>query len=92
LGLVFELDADRSDWRRASPRRLAPARLVPSFVVAVAIAVGARLSTSVLPPVASEVTIAILIGLLVGRVAAIRSAPLRPGFGFSSARSGRGRS
>jgi uncharacterized integral membrane protein (TIGR00698 family) len=50
----------------------------------VAIAACARISTSVLPPVISEVTIAILIGLVVGRIAAIRSARLQPGFGFSA--------
>jgi uncharacterized integral membrane protein (TIGR00698 family) len=52
--------------------------------VAIAIAACARLSTNVLPPVVSEVTIAILIGLVVGRLESIRSARLQPGFGFSA--------
>jgi uncharacterized integral membrane protein (TIGR00698 family) len=47
--------------------------------VAVGVAIVARLSTLVLPAVVSEVTIAILIGLVVGRIPAVRAAPLGPG-------------
>jgi uncharacterized integral membrane protein (TIGR00698 family) len=41
--------------------------------------VAARLLTAVLPPVVSEVTVAILIGLVVGRIPWVRRAPLAPG-------------
>src|SRR6185436_4048856 len=44
------------------------ARLAPGLLAAIAIAVVARLATIVLPAVVSEVTIAILIGLVVGRL------------------------
>jgi len=52
---------------------------VPGLLAAIAIAVVARLSTTVLPSVVSEVTIAILLGLLVGRLPAVRTAALGPG-------------
>ena len=52
---------------------------MPGLLAAIAIAVVARLSTTVLPSVVSEVTIAILLGLLVGRLPAVRTAALGPG-------------
>jgi uncharacterized integral membrane protein (TIGR00698 family) len=45
----------------------------------VAIAGGARLATTFLPPVISEVTVAILLGIVLGRLPFIRDAALGPG-------------
>ena len=56
------------------------------MLAAIAIAVVARLATTVLPAVISEVTIAILIGLVVGRVPAVDSADLGPGLKFAAER------
>jgi uncharacterized integral membrane protein (TIGR00698 family) len=52
----------------------------------VAVAILARLATAFLPAVVSEVTIAILIGLVVGRVPAIRSATFAPGLKLAAER------
>jgi len=57
---------------------------VPGLVAAIAIGIVARLSTTVLPSVVSEVTIAILLGLVVGRLPAVRSAGLGPGLKFAA--------
>ena len=46
----------------------------------------ARLFTGYLPPVVSEVTVAILIGLVVGRVPAVRSALFQPGLKLAAER------
>ena len=46
----------------------------------------ARLTTALLPPVISEVTVAILIGVVVGRLPAIHSPRLRPGLKLTSER------
>jgi uncharacterized integral membrane protein (TIGR00698 family) len=59
-------------------------RVAPGLLAAIGIAIVARLSTVVLPPVVSEVTIAILLGLVVGRVRVVRSAPLGPGLKFAA--------
>jgi uncharacterized integral membrane protein (TIGR00698 family) len=58
----------------------------PGLLAAIAIAAVARLATTVLPSVVSEVTIAILIGLVVGRLPAVRSAALEPGLKLASER------
>jgi len=52
----------------------------------VAIAAAARLLTGLLPPVVSEVTVAILIGLLVGRLPFARDPALAPGLKFAAER------
>jgi uncharacterized integral membrane protein (TIGR00698 family) len=52
----------------------------------VAVAIVARLATAFLPAVVSEVTIAILIGLVVGRLPAIRSARFAPGLKLAAER------
>jgi uncharacterized membrane protein YadS len=53
--------------------------VAPGLLAAIAIAAVARVATTVLPSVVSEVTIAILIGLVVGRFPAVRTAPLGAG-------------
>lgn len=62
------------------------ARFGPGVLVAVAVAAMARVATTFLPPVVSEVTVAILIGLVVGRVSAVRSAPFAPGIRLAAER------
>jgi uncharacterized integral membrane protein (TIGR00698 family) len=54
-------------------------RVAPGILAASAIAAIARLSTTALPSVVSEVTIAILIGLIVGRLPTVHMAALGPG-------------
>jgi uncharacterized integral membrane protein (TIGR00698 family) len=61
-------------------------RLGPGLGAAIAVAIVARVATSFLPPVVSEVTIAILIGLVVGRLPAARSVILRPGLKVAAER------
>ena len=72
------------------PERPAPGdvivRYLPGLVAAVAVAAIARIATSFLPPVVSEVTVAILLGLVVGRVPAARSDALRPGLKLAAER------
>lgn len=61
--------------------------LIPGLLVAIAIAIVARLLTTfLLPPVVSEVTVAILIALLVGRVPVVRVLPLGPGLKVAAER------
>jgi uncharacterized integral membrane protein (TIGR00698 family) len=50
------------------------------------VAASARLGTSLLPPVVSEVTVAIVIGLVVGRASFARSATVQPGLRFAAER------
>ena len=54
-------------------------RRLPGLGAAIGVALVARFATTFLPPVVSEVTIAILIGLVLGRLPAARSAALAPG-------------
>lgn len=61
-------------------------RLLPGLAAAIAVAIVARSSTTVLPTVVSEVTIAILIGLILGRLPAARSAALAPGLKIAAER------
>ena len=60
--------------------------IAPGLGAAVAIAIVARLATGFLPPVVSEVTVAILLGLVLGRVPAVRAAPLGPGLKVAAER------
>ncbi len=61
-------------------------RYGPGLLLAVGVAAVARLLTTVLPSVVSEVTIAILIGLVVGRLPAVRSAVFAPGLKVAAER------
>ena len=61
-------------------------RFAPGLLVAAAVAAAARALTTFLPPVVSEVTIAVLIGLVVGRVPALRSEVFRPGLKVAAER------
>jgi uncharacterized integral membrane protein (TIGR00698 family) len=58
----------------------------PGLLLAVAVAAAARATTSVLPPVVSEVTIAILIGLVVGRIRIVRTGIFAPGLKVAAER------
>jgi uncharacterized integral membrane protein (TIGR00698 family) len=62
------------------------ARHAPGLLAAVAVAAVARGATAFLPAVVSEVTIAILIGLIVGRVAAVRTPAFTPGLRLAAER------
>lgn len=72
------------------PARSRPLDLVarhgPGLFAAIAVAAVARLATSFLPSIVSEVTIAILIGLVIGRLPAVRSASLAPGLKLAAER------
>ncbi len=57
---------------------------MPGLVAAVLVAGLARWVTGFLPPVVSEVTIAILFGLLIGWIPAVRRAGLGPGLAVAS--------
>ncbi|HEY8987510.1 MAG TPA: putative sulfate exporter family transporter, partial [Candidatus Limnocylindrales bacterium] len=59
-------------------------RITPGLLTAIAIAAIARLATTLLPTVVSEVTVAILIGLVVGRLPVVRAAALGPGLQFAA--------
>ncbi|MEA2518554.1 MAG: hypothetical protein QOF49_634 [Chloroflexota bacterium] len=59
---------------------------MPGLAAAIGVAIVARAATSVLPPVVSEVTVAILIGLVVGRLPAARSIVLQPGLKLAAER------
>jgi uncharacterized integral membrane protein (TIGR00698 family) len=61
-------------------------RLGPGILLAVAVAVAARLLTGAVPSVVSEVTVAILIGLLVGRIPAVHEAVFAPGLKVAAER------
>ncbi len=61
-------------------------RYGPGLLLAIGVAAGARLLTTVLPSVVSEVTVAILIGLVVGRIPAVRSAVFAPGLKIAAER------
>lgn len=68
-------------------RRLPAWRLfLPGLLLAVAVAASARLIGANLPPVISEVTIAVVLGLLLGRLPGVDSAPLRPGLRLAAER------
>jgi uncharacterized integral membrane protein (TIGR00698 family) len=74
-----------------APTRPVAADLVvrygPGLLAAIAVAAVARaLALTVLPSVVSEVTVAILIGLVVGRIPAVRSETLRPGLKLAAER------
>jgi uncharacterized integral membrane protein (TIGR00698 family) len=58
--------------------------IAPGLLAAIAIAIVARLATIVLPSVVSEVTIAILIGIVVGRSPVVQAAALGPGLKVAS--------
>jgi uncharacterized integral membrane protein (TIGR00698 family) len=60
--------------------------VAPGLLAAAAVAAIARLATGYLPPVVSEVTVAILIGLVVGQLPIARSAALRPGLKLAAER------
>ena len=61
-------------------------RFIPGLAVAIAVAAAARIGTGLLPPVVSEVTVAILLGLIVGRIPAVRSAVIQPGLKLAAER------
>ncbi|MEO5940306.1 MAG: putative sulfate exporter family transporter, partial [Candidatus Limnocylindrales bacterium] len=61
-------------------------RFAPGLLAAIAVAAAARVLTTFLPPVVSEVTVAILIGLVVGRASALRSEVFRPGLKVAAER------
>lgn len=61
-------------------------RAGPGLLLAIAVASVARAATLVLPPVVSEVTVAVLIGLVVGRVPGVRSGVLQPGLRLAAER------
>lgn len=61
-------------------------RLGPGLLLAIAVAAAARLATTFLPAIVSEITIAILIGLAVGRLPFARSPALRPGLKVAAER------
>jgi uncharacterized integral membrane protein (TIGR00698 family) len=67
-------------------RLTGPLALVPGLALAIAIAVAARLLTTWIPSVVADVTVAILLGLLVGRLRFAQAATLRPGLRFSTER------
>ena len=60
--------------------------LFPGLAAAIGVALVARVATTFLPAVVSEVTIAILIGLVLGRLPAARSAALAPGLKVAAER------
>lgn len=60
--------------------------MVPGLLAAIAVAVVARLVTSVLPSIVAEVSIALLLGIVVAAVAGRRIGPLAPGLAFASQR------
>jgi uncharacterized integral membrane protein (TIGR00698 family) len=69
----------------ASGARSGAARLAPGFLLAIALAAVARFVTAFLPPnLISEVTVAILLGLIVGRLPAVRSPAMAPGLKFAA--------
>jgi uncharacterized integral membrane protein (TIGR00698 family) len=61
-------------------------RFGPGLLAAITVAAVARFASSFLPPVVSEVTVAILIGLVVGRIPAVRSALFAPGLKLAAER------
>ena len=62
-------------------------RYGPGLLLAIAVAAAARLlASTVLPPVVSEVTVAILIGLIVGRAPSVRSSAFAPGLKLAAER------
>ncbi|HEY3163768.1 MAG TPA: putative sulfate exporter family transporter [Candidatus Limnocylindrales bacterium] len=56
------------------------------MLLAIVVAAAARFVTGYLPPVISEVTVAILIGLVVGRAPAVRTAAFQPGLKLAAER------
>jgi uncharacterized integral membrane protein (TIGR00698 family) len=71
---------------RSFDPRATIARLVPGLLIAIVVAAVARLVSGALPSAISEVTIAVLLGILVAQTAPGRSATLRPGIAFSAQR------
>ena len=71
---------------RSFDPRLTIGRLVPGLLAAIAVAAVARLASTVVPSAVSEVTIAVLLGILVAQTSLGRSAALRPGIAFSAQR------
>jgi uncharacterized integral membrane protein (TIGR00698 family) len=60
--------------------------ILPGLAAAIVVALAARASGLILPATISAVTIAVLIGLLVGQIPAVRSAGLEPGLAFTATR------
>ena len=60
--------------------------IVPGLAAAIAVAIAARLVTGFLPSIVSEVTVAILFGIVVATIAGPRLQPLTPGLRFASQR------
>jgi len=60
--------------------------IVPGLAAAIAVAIAARLVTEFLPSIVSEVTVAILFGIVVATIAGPRLQPLTPGLRFASQR------
>ena len=81
-----------ADGRRASSgladrvNRAAIAAVLPGLAAAVGVAIAARLIGLVLPATISAVTVAVLLGLLVGQVPQVRAADLGPGLSFAATR------
>ncbi len=61
-------------------------RLLPGFLLALVVAVIARVTTTVIPPAISEVTIAVLLGIIVGQTTLGRDATFAPGVAFTGQR------
>jgi uncharacterized integral membrane protein (TIGR00698 family) len=61
-------------------------RLLPGLLLAIAVAAAARASTLVVPAIVSEVTIAVLLGNVVGQLGVGRSVAVQPGIAFTAQR------
>lgn len=79
-------DGRRSVRAEPSDRVSTVRAVIPGLAAAVAIAIAARGVGLVLPPTISAVTIAVLLGLLVGQIPLVRAAGLGPGLSFAATR------
>ena len=80
------MPAAESTFSRSSAAPAALGRLLPGFLLALAVAAIARLATTIVPPAVSEVTIAVLLGIVAGQTTLGRDAVFAPGIAFTAQR------
>jgi uncharacterized integral membrane protein (TIGR00698 family) len=60
--------------------------VLPGLGLAILVAVAARLTSTIVPPIVAEVTIAVLIGLVIGQLSLGRAPVMQPGIAFAAQR------